>query len=94
MKVFCFLVGISACGLASAQLPPGPIDVTPPGKSVLRPEYVPANPRSSDPTAAESLGASRELKELIRIQTEAIRTLSSKVDSLDERLRRIESRMR
>jgi hypothetical protein len=32
--------------------------------------------------------------DLIRAQTEAIRVLSSKVDSFDDRLRKIENRLR
>ena len=100
MKLFCFLVGISAYSFACAQqspaLPSGPSGETLPGISILRPEYAPPPsvmpPRN--PMAADSPRASQELTDLIRAQTEAIRALSSKVDSLDERLRRIESRLR
>jgi hypothetical protein len=100
MKLFCFLVGISVCGFAYAQqspaLPPGPSGETLPGISILRPEYAP--PPSSLPpsnsTAADSPRSQQELTDLIRAQTEAIRVLSGKVDSLDDRLRRIEIRLR
>ena len=95
MKRFCLLVGFSACCLAYAQQPATTLGKTPSsGISVLRPEYAPSHTPSTDATAADSLGASRELKELIRLQTEAIRTLSIKVDSLDDRLRRIEGKLR
>lgn len=100
MKLFCFLVGISAYGFACAQqspaLPSGPSGETLPGISILRPEYAPPPstmpPRT--PTAADSLRAPWELADLIRAQTEAIRALSGKVDSLDDRLRRIEGKLR
>ena len=99
MKLLCFLVGISAYGFAYAQpspaLPSGPSGETLPGISILRPEYAP--PPSTMPpttsTAAENSGARQQLTELIRAQTEAIRALSSKVDSLDDRLRRIEGKL-
>ena len=91
MKRLCFLVGVFACCLAYGQQPPGPAGATP-GISVLRPEYAPSPSKASTP--ADSLDASRELKELIRAQTEAIRTLTSKVDSLEDRLRRIEGKLR
>ena len=98
MKLYCFLVGICACGAGYAQQipapPPGPAGGTLPGISVLRPEYAPPAAPPSAPMAADSLGTAQELKELIRAQTEAIRVLSGKVDSLEDRLRRIESRMR
>ena len=100
MKLMCFLVGIYACGVAYAQqppaLPPGPTGETLPGVSTLRPEYAP--PASTLPpgnlTAADGPRAQQELTDLIRAQSEAIRVLSGKVDSLDDRLRRIESRLR
>ena len=100
MKLFCFLVGISAYGFACAQqssaLPSGLSGETLPGISILRPEYAPLPstmpPRTS--TAADSPRARQELTELIRAQTEAIRALSSKVDSLDDRLCGIEGKLR
>src|SRR3982750_3926423 len=100
MKLLCFLVGISACGFAHAQqspaLPPGPTREALPGVSIMRPQYAP--PGSTSPsgnaTAPDSLRAQQELTDLIRAQSEAIRILSGKVDSLDDRLRRIESRLR
>jgi len=36
----------------------------------------------------------QDLTDLLRAQTEAIRALSGKVDSLDDRLRKIENRFR
>ena len=100
MKLLCILVGILAYGFASAQqspaLPSGPSGETLPGISTLRPEYAPP-PSTMSPralTAAESASARQELTELIRAQTEVIRALSGKVDSLDDRLRRIEGKLR
>jgi len=100
MKLFCFLIGIFTYGFTCAQqppaLPPGPSGETLPGISILRPEYAP--PPASLPTGASTATdnpmARQELADLIRAQTEAIRALSSKVDSLDDRLRRIESKLR
>ena len=86
MKTIWFLVGIFICSIAYGQQPRTP-DI-----SVLRPEYAPTP--ANNPMSKDSLESTRELKELIRVQTEAIRTLSSKVDALDERLRRIESKIR
>jgi hypothetical protein len=95
MKRFIFLFGVSVCSFAHAQqpraLPPAPGVVTQPGISVLRPEYDPSGTPPNAPTAAPTL---YELRDLIRAQTEAIRVLSGKVDSLDDRLRRIESKLR
>ena len=88
MRYIWFLVGVFTCSIAFGQQPQrGTPDI-----SVLRPEYssTPAN----NPISTDSLESTRELKELIRVQTEAIRTLSDKVDALDERLRRIESKIR
>lgn len=98
MKPICFLVGISAFGVALAQqpaaLPPTPTDRLPPDISVPRPEYArpPAPPGVE--LAADNLVVSNELKQLIRLQTDAIRVLSGKIDSMEDRLRRIESRLR
>lgn len=95
MKRFIFLFGVSVCSFAHAQqpraLPPAAGVVTQPGISVLRPEYDPPGTPPNAPTAAPTL---YELRDLIRAQTEAIRVLSGKVDSLDDRLRRIESKLR
>ena len=100
MKLLCFLFGIFAYGFVSAQqspsLPSGPSGESPPGISTLRPEYAP--PPSTMPQrpsrAVDSNSAQQELSELVRAQTEAIKTLSSKVDSMDDRLRRIEGKLR
>jgi hypothetical protein len=95
MKRFIFLFGVSVCSFAHAQqppaLPPAPGVVTQPGISVLRPEYEPPGTPPGAPTVAV---APNELRDLIRAQSEAIRVLSGKVDSLDDRLRRIESKLR
>lgn len=94
MKPFCLIVGVSACSLVFAQQPPAlpqaPSDRMPPNVSVPRPEYV----RPPGPTIEDGKRASTELMDLVRAQTDAIRALSGKVDSLDDRLRRIESRLR
>lgn len=99
MKRFFFIFGIFVCGFAHAQQPPAlpssPGVVTPPGISVLRPEYAPSGaPPGAPPGAPTIEGAPNELRDLIRAQSEAIRALTVKVDSLDDRLRRIESKLR
>jgi hypothetical protein len=67
-----------------------------PGVSTLRPEYDPAlatmRPRNSP--ATDPLRSQQELTDLIRMQTEAIKALSGKVDLLDDRLRRMENKLR
>jgi hypothetical protein len=91
MKRLFFLFAVSVCSFVHAQqppaLPPASRVVAPPGVSVVRPEYAP-------PGAPPATTAPNELRDLIRAQSEAIRVLSGKVDSLDERLRRIESKLR
>ena len=98
MKLFRSLALLSFCGLAHAQqapaLPPAPSAITPPDVSVLRPEYAPPDAPARDRTVTDSMVTANELRDLIRMQTEAIRVLSGKVDVLDDRLRRMESRMR
>ena len=100
MRLFFSLVGISICGFAYAQhppaLPPGPSGEMLPGISTMRPEYAPPPSAMSpgNPTAAVSPRSPQDLTDLLRAQTEAIRTLSGKVDSLDDRLRKIENRFR
>jgi hypothetical protein len=46
------------------------------------------------PAAADGPRAPPDLKDLIRAQTEAIKVLSTKVDSLEQRLRKIEGKLR
>jgi len=98
MKWLGLLVGVSAFSIAYAQQPPAVPPPTPggssPGVSVLRPEF--ASPASPPGAAAAADGSVTlvELRDLIRAQTEAIRALSSKLDSAEDRLRRIEARLR
>ena len=100
MKLFCVLVSFAACGSAYAQRSPtppaGPSPKALPDISILRPEYAPPPavmpPRF--PAAADGPKTPPELKDLIRAQTEAIRVLSAKVESLEHRLRRIEGKLR
>ena len=99
MKLFCVLAGIVACGSAYAQPSTTPKAPTPkalPDISILRPEYAPppAVMPPKNPAAADSPKAPQELRDLIRAQTEAIKVLSTKVDSLEQRLRKIEGRLR
>ena len=98
MKLSCVLALVPLCSLAHAQqapgLPPAPSAIAPPGVSVLRPEYAPPDAPAGDRAVTDSIVTANELRDLFRMQTEAIRVLSGKVDSLDDRLRRIESRMR
>jgi hypothetical protein len=100
MKLFFVLVSVAACGSAFAQSSrgsaAGPSPKPLPDISILRPEYAPPPavmpPRS--PAAADTPKTQQELKDLIRAQTEAIKGLSAKVDSLEQRLRRIEDKLR
>lgn len=100
MKLFCVLVSIAACGSAHAQTSPappaGPSPKALPDISIVRPEYAPPPavmpPRF--PAAADRPTTPQELKDLIRAQTAAIKSLSTKVDSLEQRLRRIEGKLR
>ena len=100
MKLFCVLISIAAWGAAYAQPSPapraGPSPKALPDISIVRPEYAPPPavmpPRF--PAVADKPRTPQELNDLIRAQTEAIRVLSAKVDSLEHRLRRIEGRMR
>ena len=100
MKLFCLLAGLLACGTACAQQsaasPSEPSAKTLPGISTLRPEYAPSG-AATLPRAATTVTGPRELQELtdlVRAQTEAIRALSVKVDMLDDKLRRMENRVR
>lgn len=100
MKLSGFLVIITVCGSAHAQPSPappaGPSPKPLPDISILRPEYAPPPavmpPRF--PAAADSPKTPQELKDLVRAQTEAIKALTAKVDSLEQRLRRIEGKLR
>jgi hypothetical protein len=100
MKLFCVLVGIVACGSAYAQpSAPPPAAPTPkplPDISILRPEYAPppAVMPPKNPAAVDGPKAPPDLRDLIRAQTEAIKVLSTKVDSLEQRLRKIEGKLR
>jgi hypothetical protein len=100
MKLFCVLVCIVACGSAYAQPstppPAGPTPKALPDISILRPEYAPhpAVMPPKHPAAADGPKAPQELRDLIRAQTEAIKVLSTKVDSLEQRLRKIEGKLR
>lgn len=100
MKLHYFLIAITGCNLAFAQqtpaLPTGPSSVTPPGISTLRPEYAPA-PSTLPPgtsSVVDSVAARQELTDLIRAQTDLIKSLSAKVDSVEDRLRRMEGKLR
>lgn len=69
---------------AEVQLERAPrVTAVQPNRNIPAPSNVlmaPAAPRSTDP----------ELAELLRAQTAAIKTLSSKIDTLEERIGRIE----
>jgi hypothetical protein len=98
MKPSCLVVLASLCTLAHAQqapaLPPASPVIAPPGVSVLRPEFARPDAPARERTVTDGTITENELRDLIRMQTEAIRVLSGKVDLLDDRLRRMESRMR
>ncbi len=95
MKLLCFFVAIYAYSFACAQqppaLPPGVKGEILPGVSIMRPEY--AAPPSVMPPRNPMAGP-QELTDLIRAQTEAINALAKKIESLEERLTKIEGRLR
>ena len=87
MKLALFLAFTVACANAFAQqapaaIPRPPVLPAPPAAPVL-----PAPPAA--PPRAPHL-SNAELSELLRAQTTAIQSLSSKLDSLEERVRKIE----
>jgi hypothetical protein len=90
-----FLVAMFACSFVFAQqtpsLPPGVKGEILPGVSIMRPEYAPP-PGVMPPR--NPMSGPQEITDLLRAQTEAINALTSKVDLLDERLRRIEGKLR
>lgn len=58
-----------------------------------RPRPSMAPPMAAPPQAAQP-GSAERTEELLRAQTEAIRALAGKLDTLEERIGRIESRQR
>ena len=80
MKLSLFFALIIASATAFAQQAPAPRQVTqiPQGQSPVPP-----------PPQAPQL-SNAELSELLRAQTTAIKALSSKLDSLEERIQKIE----
>ena len=99
MKLFVSLVGMCICVFGYAL--PHPALASPPGEmlpgiSTIRPEYAPPPSAMSPGNSAAAVGprSPQDLTDLLRAQTEAIRALSGKVDSLDDRLRKIENRFR
>lgn len=90
MRLASFFVLIITSAIAFAQQVPGyaqqaPRAIEPPPRPVP-----PAAPPRAPPQALQLSNA--ELSELLRAQTTAIRSLSSKLDSLEERIRKIERR--
>ena len=80
MKLALFLAFTVACANAFAQQAPAAIPRP-------APPVLPAPP-AAPPRAPQLSNA--ELSELLRAQTTAIQSLSSKLDSLEERVRKIE----
>jgi hypothetical protein len=80
--------------LAIAQAAPLTVNPMQPGVSVVRPEYATPDGRRPDSRSADAPVSTHELRELLRAQTDAIRALGSKVDALEDSLRRIESKLR
>ena len=83
MKLALFFAFIIASANAFAQQAPRLLLPVPPVQPVP-----PADPPKAPPRAPQLSNA--ELSELLRAQTTAIRSLSSKLDSLEERIRKIE----
>lgn len=80
--------------LVIAQAAPLTVNPMQPGVSVVRPEYATPDGRHPESRTAEAPVSPHELRELLRAQTDAIRALSSKVDALEDSLRRLEGRLR
>ena len=80
--------------LVLAQAAPLTVNPMQPGVSVVRPEYATPDGRRPDSRTADAPVSPHELRELLRAQTDAIRALGSKVDALEDSLRRIEGRLR
>jgi hypothetical protein len=80
MKVAVFFLAVVVCGNAFAQQPPG-VPPRPYGQGAPPPMALPRPPEFSN----------QELASLLRAQTAAIKSLSSRLDSLEERLGRIEA---
>ena len=86
MKLAIFFLAVIFCGNTFAQQPPGaPPLPTPP---MFPPAVPPAAIPKAVPRAPEF--SNQELTALLRAQTAAIKSLSSKLDSLEERLGKIE----
>ena len=88
MKLDLFFALVVASANAFAQQPRP--DQAP--RAIELPVHQAPIPRPSPPQALQPSNA--ELSELLRAQTTAIKSLSSKVDSLEERIRKIEQRPR
>lgn len=80
MKLSLFFAFIIASAIAFAQQPPAPRQVM----------QVPHGPSPMPPSPQAPQLSNAELSELLRAQTTAIKALSSKVDSLEERIQKIE----
>lgn len=80
--------------LVIAQGAPLTVNPMEPGVSVVRPEYATPDGSRPDSRTGEAPVSPHELRELLRAQTDAIRALGSKVDALEDSLRRIEGRLR
>jgi hypothetical protein len=82
MKPFLLLAFTVVSVMSFAQQPPQPAGQAP--GAVVKP----APPAAAPPLAAQPSTA--ELAELLRAQTAAIKSLSARIDSLDERIRKLE----
>jgi hypothetical protein len=97
------LIGIIAALFTSAaafaqqapnavQMPPSFAQIPPRARLALPPAAAPPSaPTPSAPFGAPSVKKEDELAKLLNAQTEAIKALTAKVDTLDERLRKIEN---
>ncbi|MCI0558465.1 MAG: hypothetical protein MN733_08215 [Nitrososphaera sp.] len=84
MKLIIFLTAISVSIIAFAQQAPQAPQHTDRSRA----------PLGQAPGEPHSPGASQELKDLMHAQTEAIKALSNRVDALEDRLGKIESKER
>ena len=94
MKILITILVALLPELVHAQAAPLKVNPMQPGVSEVRPEYATRDGRRPDSRTADAPVSPHELRELLRAQSDAIRALGSKVDGLEDTLRRIEAKLR
>lgn len=93
MKLALFFVFIIVSANSFAQQEPRAVIVKENPKTMAPPKMAPPV-AMAPPHAPESQTSNEELTNLLRAQTTAIKSLSSKLDSLEERISKIEKGQR